>query len=171
VRLVRVRCLYRRRPHVFDSARSFRRLRGSQRRVLTSKMFTPRPERIKKIIAGLVVTGVAGVGVAATQPAYADSNFITWGLHVTAAPGNNAHSFRHRWTDTSGEIGDVCSKISTPSSNVYNVTGLRDDRPSIQAYATDDCSGSSIGQLTYTSPHNGSESVNVTFDGSGVHLG
>ena len=134
-------------------------------------MFTPRPERLKKIIASLVVTGVAGVGVAASQSAHADSDFITWGLHVTAVPGNKAHSFRHRWTDTSGNIGDVCSMISTPSSQVYNVSGLRDDRPNIQAYATDDCSGSNIGELTYTSPHIGSESVNVTFDGSGVHLG
>ncbi|MET9915317.1 hypothetical protein ABZZ74_53490 [Streptomyces sp. NPDC006476] len=139
--------------------------------MLTLKVFTSRPERIKKIIAGLVVMGVAGVGVADSQSAYADSDFITWTLNVKTVPGNKALSFRHRWTDSSGHIGDVCSNISTPDSKGYNVTGLSDDRPNIQAYAADDCNGSVIGELSYTSPHDGSTPVFVTFDGSGVHLG
>jgi hypothetical protein len=131
-------------------------------------MLTPRPERIKKIIAGLVVTGVAGVGVVASQPAYADSPFITWTLSVTPGHGNKANSFSLRWTDSTGKTGDVCNPTDV---NVYMVTGLPDEVDYIQAFPTDDCSGAPISDLTFKSPLNGSGNVNVTFDGSGVHLG
>jgi hypothetical protein len=131
-------------------------------------------KRTRNIVIGAVMTGVTGIGVAATLPANAaENNYGTWALAVKITDDRQGpEAITIRWLDPHGKDTSACYPLRSGEARVLNQSGVLGAAAQVSLFLVPDCSDGSFAEpVNFASPSIRGEVVSVTFDRAGGHLG